>query len=94
MESHFAEDDIISQEQGFNAAVAFTDWSDDTEPILDPSIGELYFTALEWGLDDQGAFFVNRTKLDTHFCTAEELGLVEGNSRFMPIHKTSQYHVK
>ena len=49
MESYFAEDKIISQEQGFNAAVAFTDWDSETEPILDPSIGELYFNALEWG---------------------------------------------
>ena len=51
IESHYDEDSIFSQQQGFNIAVAFTDWDSETEPILDPSFGELYFTVVEWGVD-------------------------------------------
>ena len=43
IESHYDEDSIFSQQQGFNIAVAFTDWDSETEPILDPSIGEITF---------------------------------------------------
>ena len=52
IESHYSEEEIFSQEQGFNVAVAFTDWDSETEPILDPSIGEIYFQAVEWGYDE------------------------------------------
>ena len=61
---------------------------------MDPSFGELYFSSVEWGLDDKGSFFISRTKLETHICSAEELGLVNGNSKFMPVHNSSHYHVE
>ena len=43
---------------GFNVAVAFTDWDSEREPILDPTIGELYFYSMEWGFNPDGTIFV------------------------------------
>ena len=54
-------------------AVAFALW----EPI-DPKIGELVVVSDEWGLDENGESYWNVTKVETHICTLEELGLVEG----------------
>ena len=48
-----------NKETGLNLAIAFTDYSDKTEPILDKSYGELVFNAYEWGTDEvTGKYFV------------------------------------
>ena len=74
IETHFSEDSVFSKEQGLNIAVAFTDWDNEREPILNPTIGEILFEAVEWGYDDNGDFFTTKTILDSHYCSAEELG--------------------
>ena len=47
---------IFDYEQGFNVAVAFSAYDSEREPILDPSIGELYFAVAKWGsrIDENG----------------------------------------
>ena len=35
-----------------NFAIAFTAYDDETEPILDESLGELVFNSYSWGNDD------------------------------------------
>ena len=87
--NHFQEDNVFNYKMGFNAAVAFTAWDSEREPILDPTIGELYFYYIEWGFNDDGTIFVNQGKLDSHPCTREELGIDKGDSKFMPIHEKS-----
>ena len=48
-----------NEEIGLNLAIAFTDYSEQTEPILDKSYGELVFNAYEWGTDEvTGKYFV------------------------------------
>ena len=39
----------FSSKNDLNFAVAFTAYDSVTEPILDPTIGELAFKAYEWG---------------------------------------------
>ena len=62
-------------EQGFNIAVAFSAYDSEREPILDPSIGELYFAVAAWGIeiDENGEkiFYEKYERLETHRCTAE-----------------------
>ena len=79
---------------GFNVAVAFTAWDSEREPILDPTIGELYFYRIEWGFNPDGTIFVNENKLDSHQCTREELGIDPGDAKFMPVHEKSFQNVE
>ena len=45
---HFQDDYKFSAEQGFNIAVGLTDFDNESEPILDPSIGEIVFSRSFW----------------------------------------------
>ena len=54
---HMAYDYIFSHDLGFNLAIAFTDFDNNLEPILDKSYGQLVFNAYEWGNDDHGKYF-------------------------------------
>ena len=67
----------------------FTAYDSNPEPILDPSYGSLNFKYTTWGENPDGTFYDNSIDLDTHYCTKEELGLVESSdgakSRFYPI---------
>ncbi len=41
--------DIFDQSMGFYLAAAFTAYDDETEPIDDPTVGELVFNHYKWG---------------------------------------------
>ena len=45
----YAPEEPFDYSDGLNIAVAFTAYDDETEPILDPSIGELIFESYEFG---------------------------------------------
>ena len=47
-ESHFSPDYTFSYENGFNVAVAFTQYGD-KDTVLDPTYGELIFNHYKWG---------------------------------------------
>ena len=67
---------VFDHAKGLFIAVAFTAWDTEPENILHPSIGEIVFIAEEWGEDESGNIYFNTTRLPTHTCTVEELGLV------------------
>ena len=45
---------------GFNIAAAFINYDNNTEPIDDPTVGELVFNHFKWGQDADGTNFVAR----------------------------------
>ena len=55
----FDTDYVFDFEQGLNVAIAFTDYSNDMEPILKESFGRIVFRAYEWGIDENGKYFVH-----------------------------------
>lgn len=78
-----------------NIAVAFSAYDSEQEYILDPTYGELRFTSLSWGNDENGKPFSDRQVLESHSCTREELNL-EGdptNARFFRPHPSSEWYV-
>ena len=50
----FTDDDKFSYAEGMNIAVALTAYDSVTEPILDPTIGELFLNHYTWGYDADG----------------------------------------
>ena len=66
-----------------------TAYDDNPEPILDPTFGELIIRYESWGNNPDGTFYYDEIDLDTHYCTEEELGLVDSSSgepsRFLTI---------
>ena len=69
--------------------MAFTGYDSVEENILDKSYGELIFSTSEWGFKD-GQTYLEYTDLETHTCSEEELGLVNGEqTRFMQINESS-----
>ena len=67
--------------------MAFTGFNNRTGYEIDKSIGELVFTAYEWGNDFDGNFFVTRERIPSHVCSREELGLDGDSSYFFPTTK-------
>ena len=71
-------------EQGFNIAVAFTDFNGKTENILTPDIGRIVYRQYTWGSDADNQF-LTQDYLPTHVCTNEELGIDrENENSFFP----------
>ena len=70
---HLSPDDIISLDTGFNVAVALTAYDNETEYILDKSIGRLVYKSYSWGFDGTFATFID--ELPSHICSREELSL-------------------
>ena len=60
--------------------MAFTAYDSETEEILDPSYGRISFSRYEWGIRENGDYFVNFDELPMHTCSREELG-IEGKDR-------------
>ena len=58
MIDHFSNDFIVNNDSGLNLAIAFTNYDNNTEPILEKEYGELIFQAYEWGPGEDGDFFV------------------------------------
>ena len=69
--------------------MAFTSYDEETEPILDPSIGELIFKRVEWSKTN---WFAKEIK--THECSEEELGLVGSSPKYMKPRQDSFDFVK
>ena len=71
----------------------FTAFDSDPNPILTPEYGELIFRYNKWGQDEtSGEFYDEYMPLSTHYCTDEELGLIDISSdvdyaRFLPIRR-------
>ena len=64
--------------------MAFNKWVDGDEDngwILDASFGSLNFYVERYGYSEDGVAFNELIKLNSHVCTAEELGLIEGSSK-------------
>ena len=49
LDYYYDEDFTFNYNNGFNIAVAFTAYDDETEWILDDSYGEIVFNAFSWG---------------------------------------------
>ena len=77
--SYYDDDYVFDHSKGLFLAVAFTAIGDETENILDPTIGEIVFEKESWGNDAAGISYWNQEKIPTHTCTGEELGLEGSN---------------
>ena len=88
----FKEDHQFTFEDGFNIAVAFTAYDNDSNWILNRKYGELYFSAYSWGQYKNGTYFNKNERIQSSVCTREQLGLVEDQlhkGEFLPLHDTS-----
>ena len=56
----FTPDDTISYQNGFNIAVAFTEFSNEQEWELPPEYGSLVINSFSWGVNLDGSFFTKR----------------------------------
>ena len=81
----YEEDFVFHYQNGFNVALAFTAYDDETEVILDDTYGEIVFNVVTWGDKEDGEVFYKRERLDHHRCTPEELGTQKGNAKFLPM---------
>ena len=70
--------DSFGFDDGLNFAIAFSAYDSSREYQLPPEYGEIAVNHLSWGPDPNGGYYLIRERLDTHICTREELGLVEG----------------
>ena len=84
-ENHYDDSYVFSSEMGLNIAIAvFGGFYNDTHTLIDPSYGKIRFTKLKWSGDDKNEYFLEKTELKSHKCSAEELGLTGGNPKFWP----------
>ena len=82
---NFEDDYTFTADSGLNIAVGFTAYDDETEPTLDPSIGEVQFRRVAWSKTD-----FSNTIIPSHPCSDEELGLSEEPShKYMKPRKDS-----
>ena len=70
-------DDKFSYENGFNIAVAFTEYNTKREYELDKKYGGIVINSYSWGTDSEGKSFTDRSEMQTHPCSLEEMGLVD-----------------
>lgn len=90
-------DDVFSNQEGLNFAIAFTAYDGEEEPILDKKYGEIVFKEYTWGNREDGTFFVSYNRLPMHTCSPEELGTTAENddeSAFFPLDEDRQREVK
>ena len=83
-------EDKYTGEDGFFVAAALTKYDSETEPIDDPTYGDLTMEYYGWGYEDE--IGSKSTPLGTHACSDEELGL--SNEVEYPIFATSANEVK
>ena len=89
-DQYYEDDFIFSYENGLNVAVSFTAYDGEQKWILDPTYGSLIFNSYTWGSREDGSLFAERIKLDQHICQRDELGLDEGDAKFLPINSASR----
>ena len=71
----FDADYVFDFKNGFALAVAFTAYDSNPNPILDPTYGEIVYNYYYWGPTEDGGYETGRSRISTHPCTDEELGL-------------------
>ena len=84
-DSYFDVESTFGAAQGFNFAVGLLG---QREP-LDEAIASWDISSFEWAPNDDGRIEVNTQIINSHICSEEELGLVEGDSKFFPIAESS-----
>ena len=91
-------EDEFSYQNGFNIAVAFTEFNSNQEWELDPKYGTLVINSYSWGVDPDGSYFTTRLQLPTHPCSKEEMGFIEkeepdeAKAYFFRPHLNSRYY--
>ena len=79
-EKHYTSSDLFTAKQGFFVAFSI-DWNG---PQIPPEIGNLEIIAWQWQVDTEtGIYSEEEVKLETHLCTLEEMGLIEGEENRM-----------
>ena len=78
LDYYHEEDFTFDYQNGFNVAIAFTDFSDETNWILDDSYGEIVAQVHTWGQYQNGTTYMKRETINSHLCTPEELGIKKG----------------
>ena len=68
-------EDRFDASMGFSFAAGFMGYDGKSEPIDDPTIGEVVFKNYQWGENPDGSTFSYREQIKSHRCTKEELGL-------------------
>ena len=96
---YFDDNFVFSYKNGLNFAVAFTAYDGERDWILDPSYGSLIFNSYSWGANEDGTFFTERKKLNSHFCTDYEFGLNNAaddgeGAKFLPPDYTSAGYIE
>ena len=96
---YFDDNFVFSYKNGLNFAVAFTAYDGERDWILDPSYGSLIFNSYSWGANEDGTFFTERKKLNSHLCTDYEFGLNNAandgeGAKFLPPDYTSAGYIE
>ena len=89
--------EVFSSEQGFFVAAALTAYDSETEIIEEERYGELIIEHFGWGYgeDDDDNIQSGSRHLDFHYCSDEELGIVQGpNTVIYPLYRSSLDEVK
>ena len=86
-ENHFGLDHIFGADQGLNIAVSvFHPFDPSTFGQLDHTYGRIRFQKVFWGPNESGQFEVGLDEIDSHECTADELGVTNNeNQKFWKI---------
>ena len=61
-----SDSDEFDASMGFNFAAAFSAYDSETEPIDDPTVGEIVFNHFKWGKNADGSIFSGRYRLKYH----------------------------
>ena len=67
----FTSEDKFTHANGFNIAVAFTEYNYNQEWELEPRYGSLVVNSFSWGVNPDGSFFTRRIPMQTQICTKE-----------------------
>ena len=73
----FEASDKFDYSNGLNFAVAFTEYNTNNEWELSPEYGSLVINSFSWGQNADGSYYSNRTKIPSHVCSKQELGLAQ-----------------
>ena len=79
----------FTHDEGFSFAFAFIDEELELDPI-DPRMVELKVKSQDWGYTEDGEYYYDEQWVETHPCTAEELGIEGNSSLFEKIKESSE----
>ena len=75
LEFYFTDDDVLTNQLGFNVAFGLTEFDGSSEFIEDPDYGTMSAKIRQWGFEGPHGTIVE--SVDTHRCKLEEFGLDE-----------------